>query len=33
VAELVFDQKLTKHEKEIAGAAAHYAMGITAHDI
>ena len=29
VAELVFDQKLTKHEKEIGGVMAHYAMGIT----
>ena len=29
VAELVFDQKLTKTEKEVAGAVAHYAMGIT----
>jgi hypothetical protein len=27
VAEFVFDKKLTKHEKEIAGAVAHYAMG------
>ena len=29
VAELVFDQKLTKPEKEMAGAIAHYAMGVT----
>jgi hypothetical protein len=29
VAELVFDHKLTKPEKEVAGAIAHYAMGIT----
>lgn len=27
VSELVFDHKLTKHEKEVAGAVAHYAMG------
>lgn len=27
VAEFVFDKKLTKHEKELAGAVAHYAMG------
>jgi putative membrane protein len=27
VAEFVFDKKLTKHEKEIVGAVAHYAMG------
>ena len=27
VAEFVFDKKLTEHEKEIAGAVAHYAMG------
>ena len=29
VAEFVFQTKLTKHEKEIAGAVAHYAMGAT----
>ena len=29
VAELVFDHKLTKPEKEMAGAIAHYAMGVT----
>jgi len=29
VAELVFNKKLTKPEKEIAGAMAHYAMGVT----
>jgi hypothetical protein len=29
VAELVLHKKLTKHEKEIAGAVAHYAMGAT----
>jgi hypothetical protein len=28
VAELVTDKKLTKSEKEIAGAVAHYAMGV-----
>ena len=28
VAELVTDKKLTKEEKEIAGAVAHYAMGV-----
>ena len=27
IAELVFDKKLTKEEKEVAGAVAHYAMG------
>lgn len=29
VAELVFDERLTRNEKETAGALAHYAMGIT----
>ena len=29
VAEFVFNQKLTKPEKELAGAIAHYAMGVT----
>lgn len=29
IAEFVFDAKLTRHEKQIAGAVAHYAMGAT----
>ena len=29
VSELVFDHHLTKSEKEVAGAVAHYAMGVT----
>jgi hypothetical protein len=29
VSESVFDHKLAKNEKEVAGAAAHYAMGVT----
>jgi hypothetical protein len=29
VAELIFDERLTKTEKEIGGAVAHYAMGLT----
>ena len=29
VAEFVFDTKLTRKEKELAGAVAHYAMGVT----
>src|SRR2546423_1673362 len=29
VSELVFDHKMTKSEKELGGAVAHYAMGVT----